>query len=155
MKRLLVLLLIVPALAACGSSSKPSASPATTTTPAARSVQAKANAICVAYHQTLAQYNQPETMPGIAVYYAAVHQALVRMVARLSALQPQDAALKAYVAATRAELKPVVNIRKQALAGSMKGIHTVAIQGALLDKKAHALAVKAKLARCAETNAGS
>lgn len=161
MKRLLVLLLVVPALAACGGSSTPTAAPtttapaSTTAAPAASSVQASANAICVAYHRALAAYNQPQTMPGIAVYYAAVHRALARMVARLEALQPQDAALKAYVAATRAELGPVADIRTQALAGSMKGIRKVAIRGALLDKKAHALAVKAKLDRCAETPASS
>jgi hypothetical protein len=142
MKRLPLLLLLVPLLAACGGSSRPAAAPSTA---------AQANAICRQYHRTLDEYNQPQTMPGIVVYYGVVENALTRMVARLSAVRPQTPALRRFTAATRAELKPVRDLRAAAKAGSVARVRKVAIRGALLDKKAHSLAVQAKLATCAET----
>ena len=96
---------------------------------------------------------QVATMQDVADYYGFVHTALRRMVARLAALRPHTAAVDAFVAATRAELKPAADMRAAALAGSAAQIRKVAIRGALLDKKAHALAVQAKLGACAETPA--
>jgi hypothetical protein len=150
---LLVVLTSAAVLSGCGGSSQPAAAPATTV--AAPSAASEAEAICRAYHRTLDEYNQPQTMPGIAVYYNVVQQALTRMVTRLEALRPQTPALRRFVAATRAELKPVGDMRAAAKAGSMTRIRKVAVQGALLDKKAHALAVQAKLGACAETPGSS
>jgi hypothetical protein len=149
----LAVLLLASALAGCGGSSKPAAAPSTTTT--AASPAAQAQAICRAYHRTLDEYNPPQTMPGIEVYYAVVQKALTRMVAQLSAIEPQTPALRRFTAATRVELKPVGDMRAAAKAGSVKRIRKVAIQGALLDKKAHAVAVEAKLGACAETPGSS
>jgi hypothetical protein len=157
MKRLvplLAVLLLAAVLSACGGSSRPAAAP-TTTAAAAPSLAARAGAICRAYHRTLDQYNQPQTLPGIAVYYTVVEKALTRMVARLSALRPQTPALRRFVEATRAELKPVGAMRAAAQAGKATRIRRIAIQGALLDKQAHALAVRAKLDACAETPGSS
>jgi hypothetical protein len=156
MKRLvplLAVLLVTAVLSACGGSSKPAAAP--TTTAAAPALAARAGAICREYHRTLDGYNQPQTMPGIAVYYTVVEKALTRMVARLSALRPQTPALKRFVEATRAELKPVGDLQAAAQAGKATRIRAIAIQGALLDKRAHALAVQAKLDACAETPGSS
>lgn len=159
MKRLLVLLLVIPLLAACGGSSKPAAAPATTSTSttstasSTASLTARAGAICRAYHAQLDKLGTPQTMQDVADYYGFVHTALRRMVARLAALRPHTAAVDAFVAATRAELKPAADMRAAALAGSAARIRKVAIRGALLDKKAHALAVQAKLGACAETPA--
>jgi hypothetical protein len=157
MKRLvplLAVLLLAAVLSACGGSSRPAAAP-TTTAAAAPSLAARAGAICRAYHRTLDQYNQPQTLPGIAVYYVVVQKALTRMVTQLSAIEPQTPALKRFTAATRAELKPVGDMLAAAKAGSVKRIRKVAIRGALLDKRAHALAVEAKLGACAETPGSS
>jgi len=153
MKRLLVLILVVPALAACGSSEHDAASTtaATSTTATAASLTARADVICRAYHAQLAQLGAPQTLQDIADYYGYVHTALGSMVKRLAALEPRTAAFDAFVEATRAELKPVAAMRGAALADDAAKIRKVAIQGALLDKKAHALAVKAKLGACAET----
>jgi hypothetical protein len=167
MKRLLVSLLVglclTPVLAGCGGSSKPAAAPATTATTtaspttasptAASSLTARADAICRAYHRRLAQLGAPQTMQDIADYYGFVQTALGRMVDRLAALRPRTAAVDAFVAATRAELKPAADLRAAALAGSGTRIREIAIRGALLDKKAHALAERAKLRACAETPA--
>jgi hypothetical protein len=151
MKRLAALLLLVPVLAACGSSSKQNA--ASTTTTAGPSPAARAGVICRAYHAKLAQLGAPRTMQDVADYYGYVHTELGRMVVQLAALQPRTAAFDAFVDATRAELKPVAAIRAAALADDTTKLHKVAIQGELLDKKAHALAVKAKLGACAKTPA--
>ena len=170
MKRLLVLLCVVPLLAACGGSSKPSAAttapavstaatstaaapakPKPATPPPPPALVARANAACRVYHRELASFGTPTTANQISVYYAKLHVALQVLVDQLSALRPHNAAVDAFVAASRAELKPVLQMAAAAASNNASSIRSVAVTGALLDKRAHAAAVTAHLSACAET----
>jgi len=151
MKRLTILLALA-ALTGCGGSAKPTAvttSAAVSTTPTLR---AQANAICTAYHRQAAGFVNPTTLPSIAVYAAKSQRALGQALTRLAALRMQGAdgaALKAFIAKSRAEVALTGELRAAARAGSIARVREVAARGAVLDREARALALGAHLTACA------
>jgi hypothetical protein len=148
MKRLTILFALA-ALTGCGGSAKPTA---VTTTAAPPTPRAQANAICAAYHRQAAGFVNPTTLPSIAVYAAKSQRALGQALTRLAALRmpgADGAALKAFIAKSRAEVALTGELGAAARAGSIARVREVSVRGAALDQEAHALALRANLTACA------